>query len=80
MVDSFIIGKAKNYNLRTISYALVSLHTSLILRTGGYKFAPKDIDTALGICELESVLSASERPAVEVKEHARSQRMFISLK
>lgn len=33
-------------------------------RTGGYKFNPKDLDSAMSICELESVLSILERPTL----------------
>ena len=31
-------------------------------RTGGYKFNPEDIESAMGICELETVLNSLERP------------------
>ena len=42
----------------------MSLTESDNYRTGGYKFNPKDIDSAMSICELESVLSILERPTV----------------
>ncbi|KAA8625904.1 VWA-2 multi-domain protein [Pyrenophora tritici-repentis] len=51
VVDSFCLGNTGNLRLQTLS--------SL---TEGYVFAPKTLDEAMAICELEPVLSLLERP------------------
>ncbi|KAF8464899.1 hypothetical protein BDZ91DRAFT_729114 [Kalaharituber pfeilii] len=51
VVDSIMIGKEDNEKLRAVSYG-----------TGGYKFFPQDLESAVAICELETVLSQGERP------------------
>jgi hypothetical protein len=56
MVDSIYIGEGENPELKAISYLL-----------GSYAFKPKDMTTALGLCEMEPMLSLLERPEVEMK-------------
>ena len=48
--DSVCIGDQDNSSLRTVSWF-----------TGGYKFVPKNVEDATGLCELEPVLSIFER-------------------
>lgn len=50
-VDSVCIGNDDNVDLRAVSNIL-----------GSYSFFPKDLTTALAICEMEPVLSQTERP------------------
>lgn len=54
-VDSFIIGQDDNMDLKALSAMLRS-----------YCFYPRDLSTALAICEMEPFLSQTERPATEV--------------
>lgn len=49
----------ENYRVRVYSFSVVTL---TLISTNGYKFAPRGFDLAISICELESVLSLSERP------------------
>ncbi|KAG9697826.1 hypothetical protein KCU95_g3327, partial [Aureobasidium melanogenum] len=51
-VDSVCIGQDDNMDLKALSIMLKS-----------YCFYPKDLTTALAICEMEPVLSQTERPA-----------------
>lgn len=51
VLDSVSIVDKDNWDLRTISYL-----------TGGYAFVPKKLEDAVGVCELEPVLSQHERP------------------
>lgn len=51
VVDSISIGDENNQNLRALSYG-----------TSGYRFFPQDLESAVAICELETVLSQGERP------------------
>ncbi|KAF2087739.1 hypothetical protein K490DRAFT_41720 [Saccharata proteae CBS 121410] len=53
LVDSFCIGSDNNAELRTVSYIL-----------GGYKFVPRSLEQAMAICELEPVLTQTERQQV----------------
>jgi len=53
IVDSFCIGEEDNEKLRGISYP-----------TGGYKFAPKTLEQAMAICEMEPVLNQLELPSI----------------
>lgn len=53
VVDSVSIGDEDNVDLRTVSYL-----------TGGYAFVPKKLEDAVGVCELEPVLSQHERPSI----------------
>lgn len=55
-VDSICIGNSENTDLKAISYLL-----------GGYAFKPKDLTTALGLCEMETMLSLLERPEVVMR-------------
>ncbi|KAJ4353723.1 uncharacterized protein N0V89_005453 [Didymosphaeria variabile] len=52
-VDSFCLGTADMSELQAVSYL-----------TGGYKFHPHQLEHAMAICELEPVLSLSERPDI----------------
>lgn len=54
-VDSFIIGQDDNKDLKALSNML-----------GSYSFYPKDLTTALSICEMEPFLSQTERPPPNV--------------
>ena len=54
-VDSFIIGQDENMDLKALSNMLRS-----------YCFYPKDLSSALAICEMEPFLSQTERPASEI--------------
>ncbi|KAI4677039.1 hypothetical protein J4E81_010999 [Alternaria sp. BMP 2799] len=52
VVDSFCLGAGvNNADLKRISFL-----------TGGYVFQPKTLEEAMAICEMEPVLSLSERP------------------
>lgn len=51
VVDSFILGNDDHNDLKTLTYL-----------TGGLIFAPKTLEEAMTICELEPVLSLLERP------------------
>jgi hypothetical protein len=53
VIDSFCLGNDDNKDLRVVSYL-----------TGGYKFAPKSLEQAMAICEMEPVLSQLERPPI----------------
>jgi len=68
VLDTVMIGRADNRDLRTISYA-----------TNGYKFSPTNFDTARSICELETFLSLSERPSSSPKPPARLEAKFAEL-
>jgi len=60
-----MIGNESDGCLTTISYAYNNLRfiaQTDYARTTGYRFAPGSLQRALSICELESVLSLSERP------------------
>ncbi|QDS73995.1 hypothetical protein FKW77_008649 [Venturia effusa] len=50
VVDSFCLGEVNNRDLRTVSFL-----------TDGFKFAPKTLEQAMMVCELEPVLSQLER-------------------
>ncbi|KAE8873449.1 hypothetical protein PTNB73_00081 [Pyrenophora teres f. teres] len=63
-VDSFCLDDHSNKELQT----LCSL-------SGGYSFAPKTLDEAMAICEMEPVLSLLERPLVT--NHTFGKRRFI---
>ena len=68
VVDSFCIGNDNNSELRVVSYL-----------TGGYKFAPKTLDQAMAMCEMEPVLCQLERPTIV--KHANPNRVaFARLK
>ncbi|KAI4716715.1 hypothetical protein E4T48_07108 [Aureobasidium sp. EXF-10727] len=54
-VDSVCIGKDDNVDLKALSIML-----------GSYCFYPRDLTTALAICEMEPVLSQTERPASDM--------------
>jgi uncharacterized protein YegL len=58
VVDSFCVGNEDNQDLRVVSYV-----------TGGYKFAPKSLEQAMAICEMEPVLSQLERPPLVKQQH-----------
>ncbi|KAL1608137.1 hypothetical protein SLS60_003076 [Paraconiothyrium brasiliense] len=60
-VDSFCLGSAEMRELQAVSYL-----------TGGYKFHPNQLEDAMAICELEPVLSLSERPDIVVPQLGRS--------
>lgn len=53
VLDSVSIGDEYNLDLKTVSYL-----------TGGYAFVPRKLEDAIGVCELEPVLSQHERPAI----------------
>lgn len=53
-VDSIGLGSEWNIDLRTVSYLL-----------GCYRFHPDSLVNAMAICEMEPVLSLTERPKVE---------------
>ena len=53
IVDSCTIGDGNHSALLTVSHL-----------TGGFKFVPKKLEEAVGICELEPVISINERAAV----------------
>jgi hypothetical protein len=53
VLDSVSIGDENNLDLRTVSYL-----------TGGYAFVPRKLEDAVGVCELEPVLSQQERPSI----------------
>lgn len=56
VIDSFFLGNAfRNRDLKTISYL-----------TGGYVFEPDSLEETMAICELEPVLSLSDRPEESV--------------
>lgn len=50
----------------------------LTTRTGGYKFAPNNVDSAVAICELESFLATSERPIMNQGALGHSYERFLS--
>jgi len=56
VVDSICIGDSDNAELKAMSHLL-----------GSYAFKPKDMTTALALCEMEPMLSLLERPQVEMK-------------
>lgn len=78
VLDSITIGEENNAELRGISYGYVLLRLIFAnvrdgatnqdcnpsTRTGGYKFFPKELESAVAICELETVLSQDERPEI----------------
>lgn len=53
-VDSILLGSDENVDLMTVSHLL-----------GSYCFKPDDMATALATCELEPMLSLTERPATK---------------
>ena len=53
VLDSFLLKKAKNNKLQTLSYL-----------TREYKFHPNSIEKAIAIYKLEPVLSQLERPDI----------------
>ena len=57
VVDSFCLGdESENTELKTVSFL-----------TGGYVFQPKNLEEAMAICEMEPVLSLSERPDMSTR-------------
>ena len=60
LLDSISLGMDINDELICLSYL-----------TGGYKFAPSTLEEAMAICELEPVLSQSERPKITLPAQAR---------
>jgi len=53
VVDSVLLGNEENQDLKTMSHFL-----------GSYCFRPQDMTSALAICELEPMLSQTERPTI----------------
>ena len=76
-MDIVAIGDAHNLDLKTIAFAYVSLHSKAHYRTGGYKFCPKDLDSAVSICELETMLSVLERPNIQKQIAAKNQLKYL---
>lgn len=62
IVDSVILSNDENADLKAMSYLL-----------GSYCFRPTEMATALAICELEPMLSQTERPPVHFVSSSGSQ-------
>ena len=62
IVDSFCLGNEDNQDLRAISYL-----------TSGYKFAPKSLEQAMSICEMEPVLAQMERDHEQIKSERETK-------
>lgn len=61
VLDSFSLGNEDNKELRAVSYL-----------TGGYVFVPKDLESAMAICEMEPFQSQLERPPIARPHQSRS--------
>ncbi|KAE9993630.1 hypothetical protein EG327_004151 [Venturia inaequalis] len=64
VVDSFCLGEVDNLSLRTVSFL-----------TDGFKFAPKTLEQAMMICELEPVLSQLERDTAAIVSKRNACRL-----
>jgi len=61
-LDCFCLAGDDNRDLRAISYL-----------TKGYKFLPKTLEAAMAICEMEPVLSLSDRDIADIESSRRAE-------